>query len=274
MSEDESNNSEEEEVEETEAQQLQQQQQPQQQPPAPKKKPAPRKASPRKRAPPKRQPRKKADSGDDEDVSGSSSSDDSDSDVKPSRKRAPPKKKKEKDKDAPKRAQSAYILYGRAMQIPVREELKAKDPDIAQKQIMSEIARRWNKLSKEEKKPYEDEAAKDKVRYEKELAEYRAKKGSDFSDEEIEKKPRKRYKRDPNAPRPRRSGYLIFQEQCRDEVRNELKLKEGFKNQDVMVEMGKRWKALSDNDRKRYNELAEADKERYEREMAVYNNKE
>lgn len=37
------------------------------------------------------------------------------------------------------------------MQAKIREELKAKNPEVKQKEIMSEVARRWRTLSETEK---------------------------------------------------------------------------------------------------------------------------
>ncbi len=42
---------------------------------------------------------------------------------------------------------------------------------------------------------------------------------------------------------------------------------------DVAKELGVAWKALSDKDKSKYEELAKKDKERYEKEKAKYNAK-
>jgi len=54
---------------------------------------------------------------------------------------------KPKDPNAPKRPPSAYLIYQNAM----REELKAAHPEFSYKEILKEIAARWQKITPEEK---------------------------------------------------------------------------------------------------------------------------
>jgi len=42
-------------------------------------------------------------------------------------------------------------------------------------EIAKKIGEKWGKMTPEEKKPYEEKAAADKVRYEKEMEKYKAK---------------------------------------------------------------------------------------------------
>ncbi|GET90347.1 high mobility group protein homolog tdp-1, putative [Leishmania tarentolae] len=72
------------------------------------------------------------------------------------------KANKEKDPKAPKRALTAYFFFA--------SDYRAKHTSIPAKQQMSEAGAAWGKMSAEEKKPYEDLAAKDKKRYEAECA--------------------------------------------------------------------------------------------------------
>jgi hypothetical protein len=79
--------------------------------------------------------------------------------------------------------------------------------------------------------------------------------------------PTKKTKRDPNAPKPALSAYNIFSTGTRTE------LKEAQPDSGPMaisVELGRRWKELSDEDKKQWNEKAAADKERYGKEMVAY----
>jgi high mobility group protein B2 len=72
------------------------------------------------------------------------------------------KSKKEKDPNVPKRAMSAYFFFA--------GEYRTKHPGTPAKQQMSEAGAAWGKMSEEEKKPYEELAAKDRQRYEAERA--------------------------------------------------------------------------------------------------------
>lgn len=55
--------------------------------------------------------------------------------------------KKIKDPNAPKRPPSSYLLF----QNEVRSELKAKNPDIPNNELLTMIAKKWASMSKEEK---------------------------------------------------------------------------------------------------------------------------
>eukprot|EP01025_Chloroclados_australasicus_P058477 TRINITY_DN7346_c0_g3_i1.p1 TRINITY_DN7346_c0_g3~~TRINITY_DN7346_c0_g3_i1.p1 ORF type:complete len:212 (-),score=70.78 TRINITY_DN7346_c0_g3_i1:221-856(-) len=82
------------------------------------------------------------------------------------------KKRAKKDKNAPKRGLSAYMMYSNEK----RNEVKEKFPDLGFTEIPKKIAEMWKGLSAEEKQPYEDMAAKDKKRYEREMEAYTANK--------------------------------------------------------------------------------------------------
>ncbi|CAJ1029488.1 DEK C terminal domain/HMG-box domain/HMG (high mobility group) box/Protamine and protamine like, putative [Leishmania lindenbergi] len=69
---------------------------------------------------------------------------------------------KEKDPKAPKRALTAYFFFA--------SDYRSKHADVPAKQQMTEAGAAWGKMSTDEKKPYEELAAKDKKRYEAECA--------------------------------------------------------------------------------------------------------
>ena len=76
------------------------------------------------------------------------------------------------------------------------------------------------------------------------------------------KKPKKSKKdqdSDDEKPKKKRvSGYLLFSSVHRDEVKQELFGDEKPKNSEIMVELGKRWKALTDEERDEWNVKAKA----------------
>ena len=73
-----------------------------------------------------------------------------------------------------------------------------------------------------------------------------------------EDKPKKAKKDDKeDKPKKKRvSGYLLFSKLTRDEVKQELFGDEKPKNSEIMVELGKRWKALEDEEREEWNRQA------------------
>jgi len=75
---------------------------------------------------------------------------------------------KPKDANAPKRAQSAYFFFSNVR----RPKLRADNKDLKMTEIAKLTGEEWKNLSSEEKKPYEDQAAVDKERYQKEQEAY------------------------------------------------------------------------------------------------------
>ncbi|RJE18329.1 hypothetical protein PHISCL_09341 [Aspergillus sclerotialis] len=77
-----------------------------------------------------------------------------------------------------------------------------------------------------------------------------------------------RKKKDPNAPKRGLSAYMFFANEQREKVRED---NPGISFGQVGKMLGEKWKNLSDEDRRPYEEKAAADKKRYEDEKASYN---
>ncbi|KAJ7702589.1 high mobility group box domain-containing protein [Mycena metata] len=94
-------------------------------------------------------------------------------DAKPKRKAAEkaekaPRGKGKKDPNAPKRALSAYMFFSQDW----RERIKTENPDAGFGEVGKLLGAKWKELDDEEKKPYVDQAAKDKTRAEDEKVAY------------------------------------------------------------------------------------------------------
>jgi len=74
-----------------------------------------------------------------------------------------------KDKSLPKGALSAYIIFCTQM----RPVIKGENPDVINTEILKETGNRWRAMTAEQKQPWEDLAAQDKIRYEQEIAAHR-----------------------------------------------------------------------------------------------------
>jgi isopenicillin N synthase-like dioxygenase len=94
-------------------------------------------------------------------------SDDSDSDSDTGGRKK--KKKQKKDPNAPKRNQSAFFLYSNATRAQVREA----NPDLAFGQVAQEISKNFKALPDEEREYWNEKAAADKERYQREMAAYK-----------------------------------------------------------------------------------------------------
>lgn len=79
------------------------------------------------------------------------------------------KQKKKKDPNAPKRAISAFMFFSQTE----RENLKNTNPGIAFTDMGRLLGERWNKMTAEEKAPYEARARADKKRYSDEISGYK-----------------------------------------------------------------------------------------------------
>ncbi|KLO16574.1 hypothetical protein SCHPADRAFT_205372 [Schizopora paradoxa] len=73
-----------------------------------------------------------------------------------------------KDKNAPKRALSAYMFFSQDW----RERIKTENPDAGFGEVGKLLGAKWKELDDSEKKPYIDQAARDKTRADAEKADY------------------------------------------------------------------------------------------------------
>lgn len=77
--------------------------------------------------------------------------------------------------EKPKKSVSSYWIYSNALREQVSNELKEKnDGKCTFGDLAKEVSARWKALSAEGKKPYEDQVAADKIRYETEMKAYNA----------------------------------------------------------------------------------------------------
>ncbi|KAK9463935.1 uncharacterized protein V1516DRAFT_669078 [Lipomyces oligophaga] len=81
---------------------------------------------------------------------------------------------------------------------------------------------------------------------------------------------RKHTPRDPHAPRRPQNAYIIFCDLEKERVRNQLIDSQGKDNFDLTKAMAEAWRDLGDDGRKRYYQLYDAEKARYNREMEAY----
>jgi len=80
------------------------------------------------------------------------------------------KKKSKKDPNAPKRNMSAYFLYS----IAARPVVKEENPDASFGDIARIISAKFKELTPEERAGWDEKAAADKVRYNREMGTYKA----------------------------------------------------------------------------------------------------
>jgi hypothetical protein len=178
------------------------------------------------------------------------------------------KPKKKKDENAPKKNVSAWILFSKAE----RPKIKKEFPSMKPQEVMAELSKRW-KIAKEDEEVMEEFAEKarqDKERYEEEKKDY-VPPPADSDDENPKKKGKKGKKtkkvKAEGEPKRPKSAWLFF---CDVERKNLAKEENAPKGKEVLGELSKRWKVLSDKKKKKYNKLAEEAKAQYAEDMEKF----
>jgi high mobility group protein B3 len=170
---------------------------------------------------------------------------------------------KKRDPNAPKRGKSAYLFFCAAR----REEVKAELGEEAKAtEITARLGELWKQLKANPKKQkelagYEKLAAADKARYIKDKESYVPPEDSG----PVTKTGRKK-KEPKTGPKRAKSGYLYFCDETRSKIKEEHPDMTAI---EVTSELGKRWnvlKAKGEKAVKKYNDLAEKDKARYQSE--------
>lgn len=161
--------------------------------------------------------------------------------------------------DRPTRNRTAYMMFVKDVRASVQEENK----EMSFVDVTREVANKWQALSKKERKPYEGRAAADKERYEREVAAFR----EEYPDEPLTVKKKKRTPK-LKGPKKARSAYVFYTIDARPGVQNE--------NPDMdFGEITKRvaasWNKLNAKQKRKYEQLAEEDKSRYENEASSFN---
>eukprot|EP00445_Apocalathium_hangoei_P021385 CAMPEP_0203891786 /NCGR_PEP_ID=MMETSP0359-20131031/35035_1 /ASSEMBLY_ACC=CAM_ASM_000338 /TAXON_ID=268821 /ORGANISM="Scrippsiella Hangoei, Strain SHTV-5" /LENGTH=509 /DNA_ID=CAMNT_0050813623 /DNA_START=97 /DNA_END=1628 /DNA_ORIENTATION=- len=167
-----------------------------------------------------------------------------------------------------------------------RAQLSKENPTLKNSYVSELLGREWKALSESAKKPYEENARLDKVRYEKEVEAYEALHG-ERPKQKRASKPRtksangalsrskapkdegpRKSKVVPEADRPRgaKTSYFWFMDDRRAQLRMD--------NPDLTLGqlaklMGQEWKALSEVAKQPYQEKAQLDKQRYNKEVGV-----
>lgn len=179
-----------------------------------------------------------------------------------------------KDVNAPKRNLSAYLLYQNAM----RDHFKAENPGMTFGQLAKYTSHMYKNLTPEERAAWDARSAADRERYEAEMAGYVPPPGHDAQGVLIDARNHyggggmsvsrgKRARRDPAAPKRARGSFVFFTFDMRPQVMREFP---GIKFVEMGTVLGERWRAISPEEKKKYENMAEQDKVRFHLEMQKY----
>jgi hypothetical protein len=159
-----------------------------------------------------------------------------------------------KDPNKPKKGRNSFMFFNAEISIEIRKN----NPTWKTGEIAKETGNRWQKLTEEEKQKYTDMAEKDKCRHEEEMKGYQAPPPIMV--------PMKAVK-DPNRPKGKKSAYTCFVTEIGAQLRSE---NPKLSAAEVSKELAKRWKEVDEKTRQKYEEMADADKGRYEAQMKDY----
>jgi len=161
------------------------------------------------------------------------------------------KMKKEKDANKPKRSTSAYFYF----MASCREQAKKTGRNISKvAEFTKECSEKWRNLNAAQKKPFDEKAAKDKARYEKEMAEYKGKTAAD-----------------PDKPKRPQTSYFLF---LADFRKNYVHKGDGNSaHKEILKEAGERWREMEPDEKRVYEKKSEMEVAKYKEAMAEYNKK-
>lgn len=154
----------------------------------------------------------------------------------------------------------------------MRDRFRAQNPGMTFGQLSQHTSYMYKTLTPEEKSQWEERAKRDKERYDEEIATYVppigfTEQGYLMADFTLPRKNSRKHPKDPHMPKRARGTYVLFTFDERPKIFAEHP---GIKFTDLGAILGQRWRELSSEDRKKYDDLAEQDKLRFMTEMEVY----
>lgn len=154
------------------------------------------------------------------------------------------KNKKPKDPNKPKRSTSAYFFFLADCR---KEHAKSGQAPKKIADFTREASDKWKAMSPDKKAPYEDAAAKDRKRYEEEMAAYKGKTV------------------DPNKPKRPPTAYFLFLADYRIRMKDK-----GVEHKELLKLAGEEWRGMSGEDKKPYEADALVESKKYEEKMTEY----
>lgn len=167
------------------------------------------------------------------------------------------KRKRDKIKE-PSKPRNLYVCFGDEK----RKESTYKGMEFAQVSKMLSVE--WTKVSEKDKLKYKKLAEQDVIRYNKEMEEFK----KNYPEYIATTKKRKRKAKD--EPKNPKNAYIIFSNEERQKLLDQFP---ELTTKTAMVELGKKWKALDEKTKAKYEVKASQDKIRYQQEKEVWDAK-
>ncbi|KAK4490788.1 hypothetical protein RD792_001501 [Penstemon davidsonii] len=211
------------------------------------------------------------------------------------------KTKKEKDPLKPKHPLSAYFVFSNERRTALSEENKTVQ------EVAKITGEEWKNMTEKQKAPYEKVALKNKEQYMQEMELYKQKKDEEAANlkkeedelmklqkqeamqllkkkektenlikktkENIQKQKKEKGEKnivDPNKPKKPASSFFRFSKEARKNLSEE---RPGINNSTLSALISVKWKELSEEEKKVWNDEAAEAMEVYKKELEAYNNK-
>lgn len=179
-----------------------------------------------------------------------------------------------KDPNAPKRPLSAYFAWLGDN----RARVKAENPDMKHKDVTAKLGEMWGSLDEAVKKEYKDKASGQMSAWKVQFEEY--KKTPEYADWQSKKaaegpkagkgKRKKKAPKDPNAPKRPSTGFFLFVQDHREEVKASLPEADQNKVTLVTKKCGDMWRECSEEEKAKYKEKSAKLKQEYDEKLAAY----
>ena len=190
------------------------------------------------------------------------------SDIKKDEKKEKKEKKSspKKDPNAPKKPTNAYILFAKEERQAIKEASGIDDS----KDLIREIARRWNEEKTKESemfKKYAEMLEDAKKTYAEKMEDYVAPPQEEEEEEKEKKKKKASPKKDPNAPKKPTNAYMIYAKEERANIKKDSGIEESKK---LMTEIGRRWKVEKEENSaiyQKYSKMLEDAKKKYAKDI-------
>jgi hypothetical protein len=175
--------------------------------------------------------------------------------------------RKPSDMNAPKRPMSAFFQWANK----TRPSIMKEHPEWGVAEIGKKLGSMWKKVPKSEVEEFQVKYDKAKKVFDGKMEKY--KKGANYRKFQTEllawkihvtKKP---FGADPNAPKRSLSAYMLYAASVRDQI---IKENPEITAAEVMKEQSVWWKALSEAQRKPWNDKAATAKAKYDKQLAKY----
>jgi len=157
----------------------------------------------------------------------------------------------------PRGKMTAYAFFVQTC----REEHKRTNPgeQVVFSEFSKKCAGRWKVMDTTDKRPFEEMAARDKMRWEEEMKHWTPVDGR--------KGKKQKRKKDPNAPKRPQTAFFLFCADHREALRQQFpELRIG----DIAKKLGEKWSKCEPDRKKEYEVTANDQKEEYKQKMEAY----